>query len=596
MASGPAGNPPPSAQGLLAQRSGPKPSKAQSRKAFWRTLALARPHRRRLILGLVLGFGVALTYAGTLGGMLPVLQAIVGEEPIHTGSPKKPTAVAEDSPGTPGPAPAPWTAGCFPAEDAAAKMRTLLILLGGIITLNLVGNVFRVLQPVPRPLRQPSHDDGPAPPDVPQGPPRPDDPGSPATSPTASTSSSPTPARSSSASPRSSARSPASRSRPSRPRVALVLDARLTLVALAIAPVAIGLLWYFGRKVRKATVRLLEGYGVMLGGLEETLQGVDTVKGYGREGHERRRMWQIERRMLKQILKLAWIEAIASPLIEVIGILIASAGVVWLASQQTFSGDIEPSQFILMVGLLAAMLDPVRKIANVYNMVQRAGAASTRVWDFLDEPEEASPPAPQTLKGTPRAPSASRTSRSATPRRRNRRPCATSPSTSHPASASPSSAPTAPASPPWSRWLPRLLEPDAGRVLIDGTDVRDYQLRNLRMQIAVVSQRPAIFARSVFDNIAYGKDGATARRGPPAARRPTPPSSSNSGPTATTRLLGEYGTSVSGGQRQRISIARAFLKPASILIFDEATSEIDAESERKIHDALASSARARPPS
>jgi len=137
--------------------------------------------------------------------------------------------------------------------------------------------------------------------------------------------------------------------------VALCLDARLTLVVLVIAPAAIGLLWFFGRRVRKATVRILQGYGAMLGALEETLQGIEVVKGYGKEGYERRRMWGIERRMLRQMLKLAWIESLSSPLIEVVGILVTCAGIVWLAAR-TFHGEITAAHFMTMVALLAALL------------------------------------------------------------------------------------------------------------------------------------------------------------------------------------------------------------------------------------------------
>ena len=102
----------------------------------------------------------------------------------------------------------------------------------------------------------------------------------------------------------------------------------------------------------------------------------------------------------------------------------------------------------------------------------------------------------------------------------------------------------------------------------------------------MVTQRPVIFARSVFENIAYGRPGATLEEVRTAARQAYAADFIEQWPDGYNAPLGEYGTSVSGGQRQRIAIARAFLKPASILIFDEATSEIDADSERKIHAAL----------
>jgi ABC-type multidrug transport system fused ATPase/permease subunit len=571
-------------QGLLAQRTQPKPSKREARRAFWRTLGLVRPHRRTMVLGIVLGLGVALAYAGSLGGLLPVLKVIVSEQSLHDSA----LAAAEKAA-----AGHKWyadllhaAAGWLPVEDTADdRMKTLLMLLGGLVGLNLIGNVFRVLSQYlilkasnrmmmdlrrrmyRKALRVPMTE------------------------------------LAGDVSNRVSqfmsdtrevflgvttlfgkvAREPLKAA--CVLTVALVYDARLTLVALAIAPAAVGLLWYFGRKVRKATVRLLEGYGIMLGGLEETLQGADVVKGYGREGYERKRMWKIERRMLKQLLRLAWIEALASPLIEVVGVLATSCGVVWLASR-TFRGEIDSSLFIVMVGLLAAMLDPIRKIANVYNMVQRAGGASTRVWQFLDQREETSRPNARSLAGDqPRPVNFEGLTFRYTPTQEP--PALVDVSLDvKPGECLAIVGPNGSGKSTLVKMLPRLLEPDAGRVTVDGFDVRNLSLRNLRMQVAVVSQRPVIFARSVYDNIAYGKRGASLDEVRQAARQAYAAEFIEAWPQQYDTPLGEFGTSVSGGQRQRIAIARAFLKPASILIFDEATSEIDAESEHKIHEAL----------
>ncbi|HPM24228.1 MAG TPA: ATP-binding cassette domain-containing protein, partial [Phycisphaerae bacterium] len=136
------------------------------------------------------------------------------------------------------------------------------------------------------------------------------------------------------------------------------------------------------------------------------------------------------------------------------------------------------------------------------------------------------------------------------------------------------------------KMLPRLLEPQRGRVTIDGIDVRELSLRDLRLQIAVVAQKPVIFARSVRENIAYGNPDADLAQVQAAARQAYAAEFIEQWPEQYEASVGEFGSTMSGGQRQRLSIARAFLKPASILIFDEATSEIDAESERKIHAAL----------
>ena len=558
-----------------------KVSKEQAKAAFWRMLRLVIPHRRRMAAGVLLGLGVAMTYAASLGGMLPVLKVVVEKDNVREWLLKR----AAGSEGWYAPL-LERVATVFPAENTPeARLQSLLILLGVLIVVNLAGNLCRVFSQyfvlyashrVVMDLRRQMYRKALHVPSI---------------------------AITGDVSNRVSqflsdvrevflgigtlfgkfAREPFKAV--CVLVVALWIDARLTLVVLAIGPIAVGTLWYFGRKIRKATVKLLEGYGQMLGGLEETLQGVDVVKGYAREGHERQRMWRLERRMMKQQLKLAWIEAISSPLMEVVGVVAASAAIVWLA-KQTFEGEMDPSHFMTMVLLLAAMLDPVRKIANVYNMVQRSGAAATRVFEFLNQPEERSPANAIPLTGDgPREVLFENLLYRYTPEQNP--PALNDVSLSvKPGECIAIVGPNGSGKSTLVKMLPRLLDQQAGRVLIDGVDVRELSLRGLRQQIAIVSQRPIIFARSVRDNIAYGREEATPEQVREAARKAYADEFIEQWPGGYGTIMGEFGTSVSGGQRQRISIARAFLKRSSILIFDEATSEIDAESERKIHDAL----------
>ncbi len=555
-------------------------SKQAAKAAFGRMLRLVWPHRRSMGWGLVLGVGVALTYAASLAGLLPVMKVVVDEQNLHAIlMARAETATGWSAWGLT------WLAGIFPVADTpASRMTSLVIVLGALLAVNVIGNVCRTLsqylvlysahrvvmdlrralyrKALHIPLNQLQGD-------------------------VAST-----------VSQFLSdvrevflgigtffgkfAREPFKAV--AVLSVALWFDARLTLFALTVAPIAVGLLWYFGKKVRKAATRLLQGYGLMLGALEESLQGVDTVKVYGREATERRRMWTLERQMMKQQLKLAWIEAFASPLIEVIGILIACGAIVYLASQ-TFAGQMDSGHFITMVILLAALLDPVRKIANVYNIVQRSGAAATRIFGFLDQPEEHSPARPLrlgpagpreirfenvTFRYTPDAPPALEAVSLTIP----------------PGACYAIVGPNGSGKSTLMKLLPRLIIGESGSVTVDGVDIHALSLGALRDEIAIVSQRPTIFARSARDNIRYGAPRATDEEIRGAARQAFAADFIERWPEQYDTLIGEYGMSISGGQRQRMAIARAFLKPANILIFDEATSEIDAESEQKIHAAL----------
>lgn len=572
-------------------------TKAATTSAFWRMVAMVWPHRRIMAWGMVLGLGVALTYAASLGGILPVLKVVVDQHNLHAWLHEQAAkrsellfgAYAEMLRGLAALFPAPLPGGA--ADTPGMRMQALLVLLGGLLAANVVGNGLRcasqylvlyatnrtVMDLRRRMYRKALH--------------------APLTEVAGDV-----------ANRVSQFMSDAREvflgivtlfGKVAREPlkaicvlgVAIAIDMRLTLLVLAIAPVAVLLLWYFGRKVRRATTRLLQGYGFMLGALEESLQGIDTVKGYAREGHERRRMWKLERQMLKHQNKLAWIEALSSPLIEVLGVLLASCGIVWLAAR-TFWGEIDASQFAVMVILLTAMLDPVRKVANVYNVVQRSGAAADRIFSFLDRPDERSVRA--AVEFVPAAAPGVRFER-VTFRYNPDGPAAVEDVSLavRPGECVALVGPNGSGKSTLLKCLPRLLIPESGRIWLDDFDVSQVRLKSLREQIAIVNQRPAIFGRTVRENIAYGNERASLDEVRAAAARAYAAEFIEQLPQGYETVLGEFGTSLSGGQRQRIAIARAFLKPCSVLIFDEATSEIDAESEAKIHAALTELRRGR---
>jgi ABC-type multidrug transport system fused ATPase/permease subunit len=259
-------------------------------------------------------------------------------------------------------------------------------------------------------------------------------------------------------------------------------------------------------------------------------------------------------------------------------------GIVWLAAR-TFWGEIDASQFAVMVILLTAMLDPVRKIANVYNMVQRSSAAAQRIFEFLDRPDEHS--ARQAVDFAPAQAPGVRFER-VTYRYNPDAPAAVEEATLdvRPGECIALVGPNGSGKSTLLKCLPRLLVPESGRIWLDVQDVAQVRLKSLREQIAFVAQRPAIFARTVRENIAYGNGAATPEDVRIAAKQAFAAEFIEQLPQGYETVLGEFGTSLSGGQRQRLAIARAFLKRCSVLIFDEATSEIDAESESKIHAAL----------
>ncbi|MBN1490173.1 MAG: ATP-binding cassette domain-containing protein, partial [Phycisphaerae bacterium] len=169
--------------------------------------------------------------------------------------------------------------------------------------------------------------------------------------------------------------------------VALFIQPRVTLIVLVAAPIAALIFREFGKKIRRANRKLLAGYGQMLGAIESSLNGMRVVKGYTREDYERKRLFRIDRRMLKQQLRLGLVEALASPVIELLGFAAAAALVMWFASQVAY-GQLEIQSFVAMLICFGAVFQPVRKLSKVYPKVQRASAAGERLFEIIDSPSE----------------------------------------------------------------------------------------------------------------------------------------------------------------------------------------------------------------
>lgn len=365
---------------------------------------------------------------------------------------------------------------------------------------------------------------------------------------------------------------------------ALWLDARLTLALLVVAPVAMLLFWIVGRKIRKANKRLLQAYGLMIGALSSTLHAIGVVKSYGAERIERKRLWRIDRKMFVHLLRIARLEAFLKPLLEVLAIVGIAGVTIWLGAQVIML-HVQLEDFVTLVLLLGMLIDPLRKLSDVYPRVMRSGAAALRIFDVVDAPEET-----ELHKGAvelmPLADAIVFDKVSFT-----------YPNTTTPAlrevsltiargesvaivGANGSGKTTI------TRLISRFYDPQSGTVAIDGVDLRKATLRSLRRQISIVTQDPVVFAMTLAENIAYGARHPDEQRVMDAARRAHADEFIRARPEGYEEVAGERGSTLSGGQRQRLCIARAIYRDAPIFIFDEATSQIDSESEQKIQDAV----------
>ena len=380
--------------------------------------------------------------------------------------------------------------------------------------------------------------------------------------------------------------------------LALAISWRLTLIALIAGPPAFLLIRKFGKRMHKASRRSLENWSSMLAVLGETLQGIRVVKAYTMEGAERLRFFRVNRALLKQQIRMERLDAATGPTVEALGIVAAvvaagAAGYVVLVGAGL--GDLffrmDRDQFLTWMAALVAMFDPVRKLAKVSMRFQEAEAAAKRIFELQDTPREPhvvdAPPLQRHRKSiefrdvTFRYPSAAEDA----VRHANLH--------VHSGQTLAIVGPNGSGKTTLVSMVPRLLAPASGAVLIDGTDVATVSLKSLRRQIGLVTQDTVMFHATIAENIAYGKRRARREEVLAAAERAFVDEIVRQLPDGYDTMVGEHGATLSGGQKQRIAIARAILRDPAILIFDEAMSQVDGDSENRIHQAMAEFAKGR---
>jgi subfamily B ATP-binding cassette protein MsbA len=364
--------------------------------------------------------------------------------------------------------------------------------------------------------------------------------------------------------------------------VAFWFSWQLTLVTLIAGPFAVWAIRQFGKAMRRSTKRALESWADMLGVLEETLTGIRVVKSYTMEATERKRFHRVNRQLFKQQRRMARTDAATSPVVEIMGMtagLLAVAG----AGYWVLSGRMDPERFIAWMASLVAVFDPVRKLTKVVTRFQAGDAAAERLFQLRDREKE---------KRIPGAPMLPRLSKSlelvgvsyhypGIEEMALRDINLTIQAGQNVAIVGPNgSGKTTLVS-----LIPRLLDPTAGAILLDGRDIATHSLRSLRRQIGIVTQETVIFNATVAENISYGQRRSRHEDVLAAAKKAYVDEFVREMPDGYETMVGQHGATLSGGQRQRIAIARAILRDPAILIFDEALSQIDADSERKIHRA-----------
>ena len=365
--------------------------------------------------------------------------------------------------------------------------------------------------------------------------------------------------------------------------LALWLSWKLTLIFLTAAPAAIGLGAVLGKQIKKGMKKSLVSWASMLGRLEGVVGALSVVKVYNRQEHERSAFHVVNKQVLKRLLRIARIDAATGPIMEVLGMLAGSAallvGVHWVTS-----ANMKSSSFFGLLIVLGVTAECIRKSSDVWNKVQMSNAAAERVFAVIDQSPEVELPGAEALEPLKqkiefkdvvfRYPGTER----AVLKKVN----LTVEAGHNVAIVGPNGS----GKTTLANLVPRFYDPDSGQVLIDGKDIRRATLFSLRSQIGMVTQHVVTFNDTIAANIAYGKPNATQEEIIDAAKRAFAHEFISPLPQGYDTVIGEQGAGLSGGQLQRIVIARAILKNPAILIFDEATSQVDADSEAKIHNAI----------
>jgi ATP-binding cassette, subfamily B, bacterial MsbA len=365
---------------------------------------------------------------------------------------------------------------------------------------------------------------------------------------------------------------------------AAILSWQLTLVFLCGGPPTIWLVVFLGRKMKRASKKSLIAWSQMLSKLQETMAGLKVVKVYNQQPYEHTAFRTINKRLLKQLLRISKVDAATAPIMEVLGMLAGAAALIVGASWVT-TNKMEGTEFMVLLGLLGGAAAAVRRTGDIWNKIQEANAAAERVFGMMDEPLEAERPgaielAPLREKLEFRNIVFTYPGLEDRPALKGIDLCVRA---GHKVAIV---GPNGSGKTTLANLIPRFYDPDSGQILIDGRDIHEATLHSLRSQIAMVTQNVVTFNDTIAANIGYSKPGASREEIIEAAKRAFAHEFIEPLPNGYDTVIGEQGSGLSGGQLQRIVIARAILKNPAILIFDEATSQVDADSESKIHRAI----------
>lgn len=365
--------------------------------------------------------------------------------------------------------------------------------------------------------------------------------------------------------------------------VMLYLNWAFTVIALLVAPALFFVVYHYTHRIKNASRAMRRQEGEVVSVLEEVLSSIRVVKAFAREDYEQKRFERESRESVEKALLARNFKAKLPPIVEII-VAAGTCLVLWYGARLVLTGALTSGELLVFLLYLGKMYKPMRELSKMTDTISKADVGWERIREVLENETQV-----RDLPGAKRA-----------PRFKgkiefdhvkfaydgNQRVLDDINLRIEPGQLAALVGPTGAGKTTIVSLLPRFYEITSGQIRIDGTDIHRFKQRSLREQISFVLQESLLFRASVAQNIAYGKPDATHEEIVRAAHLANADEFIDRMPDGYETMIGERGVTLSGGQRQRITIARAIIRDSPILILDEPSAGLDAESEKLVFDAL----------
>ena len=377
------------------------------------------------------------------------------------------------------------------------------------------------------------------------------------------------------------------------PIVLWFIEPRLALIVYALMPIIVWLSIAFSRRSHPILMQAQQKLALVTAHGEETIVGARVVRAFGQEDREIERFRSLTQDVVQQERRAMVQRAIFQPFYDLLPS-IAVLAIVFVAARSVNSGSMTFGSFVAFYGYVFMLTSPLRIIGGLLGRAQRATASSQRLWDLLDADDRiplTDEPVP--VPADPGSGAGLRFEGVSFGYREGRRVLDDVTLTIEPGETIALLGPTGCGKTTLASLVPRFYDPEQGRVLLGGVDLRDLDLQELRRAIGIVDQEPFLFSASIRENLRYGNPDATDEDVWRAIDAAQARGFVERLPDGIDTVVGERGLTLSGGQRQRLAIGRALVVDPQVLILDDATASVDSEVEARISDALGSAARRR---